>query len=410
MTLDLTKFTAAMKQRYPDWMIQKLTLKNNPLMALMPKATDFNGDVFKFMLQHGNSQNRSATFATAKAGTSDLLTKAFLLTRKKDYSMASIDNELMLAAASNEGAFMNAATAVVNSALDSLSRSIAIKMYRSGSGSIGKVNAVAPTTTLVLANANDSVNFEVGQSLVASTVDGGGAVKPAVTITAIDRITGTLTLSADVSGGGYLWAAADFIFVNGDYDAALSGLDAWLPYDSRAARLAASYYGTVRSSDATRLGGLIYDASAQNYEEGLVDALNLGYREGAEFEYAFMNPMDVAQLVKILGSKVQRVQVSSDVTEGGKVMAQIGFNAIEVYGSNGTVKVISDRNCPKGRAFLLNMSTWKLASLGQAVNLFEGDGLKMLRSSTSDSLDLQAYFYGNMGCTAPGFNMQVRLS
>jgi hypothetical protein len=408
--LDIAKFTGAMKQMYPGWMIQKLTYQNNPLYALMPKTTDFYGEVLKFALIHGNPQNRSNTFASAQAGTSDALVKGFLLTRKQNYSLASISNELMEASSSNEGAFLEASKLQIDGALASLARSWAIQQYRSGTGSIGKVTAVAPTTTLALTDVNSSVNFEVGQSISASTVDGGGAVKPAVTVTAIDRIAGTMTLSADVSGGGYLWAANDFIFCTGDYDSALSGLDAWLPYDNRAARTAASFYGVTRNVDTTRLAGLVYDASAQNYEEGLIDALNLGYREGAEFDYAMMNPLDVAQLVKILGSKVQRVQVSADVTEGGKVMAQIGFNAIEVYGSNGAVKVISDRNCPKGRGFLLQMDTWKMASLGEPVRLFEADGLKMLRSSNADALDIRTFGYANMGCTAPGKNMQIKLA
>ena len=90
-------------------------------------------------------------------------------------------------------------------------------------------------------------------------------------------------------------------------------------------------------------------------------------------------------------------------------MAQIGFNAIEIYGSNGAVKVISDRNCPKGRAFLTQMDTWKMTSLGEPVRLFEADGLKMLRSPSADALDIRTFSYSNVGCTAPGKNMQVKL-
>jgi hypothetical protein len=183
-----------------------------------------------------------------------------------------------------------------------------------------------------------------------------------------------------------------------------------VPYDNRASRLAATFFNVVRSADTTRLGGLYYDGSGSNYEEALIDGLNLAYREGAEIDMVFMNPIDVAQLIKILGSKVQRVQLSAEIKEGGKSMAAIGFNGIEVYYSGGSAKVIADRNVPKNRAFGLTMNTWKLCSLGKAVRLFEADGLKMLRSSNSDALDIRCFSYSQLGCNAPGRNIQIKLA
>ena len=91
-------------------------------------------------------------------------------------------------------------------------------------------------------------------------------------------------------------------------------------------------------------------------------------------------------------------------------MAAIAFNGIEIYYAGGSAKVIGDRNCPKGRAFGVTMNTWKLNSLGNAVRLFEADGLKMLRSSNSDALDIRAFGYLNLSCTAPGRNIQIKLA
>ena len=409
MTLDISAFSAGLKQIYPEWQIERLTYQNNPFYALVEKQEDFYGEVLKFPTIYGNPQNRSNTFSNAVAQSTSSLLKGFLLTRKSNYSLASISNEAMEASQSSEGAFLEAAKLEIDGALASLARSLSIQCFRSGTGAIGKVkSATSPSTTVELSIIEDVVNFEVGQKLNASLTDGGGSLrsdKP--TITAIDRITGILTVTPTVAG---TWVAGDYIFADGDYDAALSGLDAWLPYDNRATRLASTFFNVTRSSDGTRLGGLIYDGSSSNYEEALIDGLNLAYREGAECDMVFMNPIDIATLVKILGSKVQRVQVTAEIRNGQQQMAAIGFNGIEVYYSGGTAKVIADRNVPRYRAFGLTMNTWKLCSLGKAVRLFEADGLKMLRSSNSDALDIRCFSYAQLGCRAPGKNIQIKLA
>lgn len=406
MTLDISAMSAALKQIYPDWRIQNLTYQNNPFYALVPKDESFYGEVMKVPLIYGDSQNRSNTFSSALAGTTNALLKGFLLTRNSDYSLASLSNEALEASQSNEGAFLEASKLTFDSALRSLARSRSIQLFRSGTGSRGVIKAATtPATTVELQTPDDVVNFEVGQKLNASTADGGGSVKTTKpTITAIDRITGILTVSPTVNAD---WAAGDYIFADGDYDNALSGLDAWVPYSNRSAKLAATFFNVVRSSDATRLGGLYYNGSGSNTEEALIDGLNLAYRESAEIDYVFMNPMDISNLIKLLGSKVQRVQVSAEISENGKQMAVVGFDGIEVYYAGGKAKVIGDRNCMKGKAFGLTLSTWKLCSLGKAVRLFEADGLKMLRSSNADALDIRCFSYAQLGCTAPGMNIQI---
>jgi hypothetical protein len=408
--LDISAFSAALKQIYPDWKVQDLTFRNNPFYALVDKNEDFYGEVIKSPLIYGNPVNRSNTFSSALAGTSSSLLKGFLLTRKSDYSLASISNEALEASQSSEGAFLEAAKLEIDGALKQLARSHSIKIFRSGSGSIGIIKAASsPTTTVEIQTIQDAVNFEVGMKLNASATDGTGTVhadKP--TIVSIDRAAGTMVVTPSVAS---TWAAGHYIFVDGDYGNAMSGLDAWVPYDDRATRLAASYYGVVRTADSIRLGGCVYDGSSSNYEEALIDGLNFAYNVGdAEIDYVFMNPIDVAQLTKILGSKVQRVQVSAEVKEGGRSMAAIAFNGIEIYYAGGSARVIGDRNCPKNRAFGVTMNTWKLNSLGKAVRLFEADGLKMLRSNSSDALDIRAFGYLNLSCTAPSRNVQIKLA
>jgi hypothetical protein len=405
MALDLVSFSAALKQHYPDWKIENLVYQSNPFMALVPKYESFGGEVLKMPLVYGNPQNRSATFATANGQSSTSALKAFLLTRSSDYSIAEISNEVILASEGDANAFLRAATVEIDGALHALGRSIATKLFRSGSGSIGKIAAGGLSgggTIIQLETVEDVVNFEVGMTLQASVADGGGSLRAgSAVISAVDRINGIVTLAtAGITG----LAAADFLFVAGDYDLAIKGMDAWLPYANRSSKLAASFFGVTRSADATRLGGLVYDGTALPIEEALINALALVGREGGNPDYVFMNFADWSNLTKALGSRAQYIDVKAGA-EGA-----VGFTGIMVNGPRGVVKVIPDMNCPKGDAYVVQLNTWQLASLKKAVNLFDTDGLRMLRSGTADSLQIRCFSYAQLGCSAPGFNMHLKLA
>ena len=111
----------------------------------------------------------------------------------------------------------------------------------------------------------------------------------------------------------------------------------------------------------------------------------------------FVNPLQYQNLILSLGSKVQYVNVNMDD-------CNVGFSGVRIYGPAGECTVISDMNCIPGYGYALEMRTWECATLGKLVNLFRGDGLDMIRSSTNDSLQFRCFSYGNLACYAPGFN------
>ncbi len=73
----------------------------------------------------------------------------------------------------------------------------------------------------------------------------------------------------------------------------------------------------------------------------------------------FMNFLSYAALEKSLGAKVQYVSVKHDE-------ADIAFAGITVNAPYGPITVIPDRSAPAQTAYLLQMDTWKLRSLGKA--------------------------------------------
>lgn len=402
MALDLTSFQAALKTLYTDKKIENLVYKDNPLLALVPKMDRFVGENMKMPLIYGNSQARSAGFSAGQALVANASSKlkAFFLTRDQDYGFAQIDHETMKATETDPGAFLRAFQTEIDGILHSTSRSLATSLYRSGSGSIGQVNNSSfATPDLQLKEVEDVVNFEVGMRVVVSSTDGGGTVRTGqLDIIGIDRINGVLTMSGNLSAGIAAIAQNDYIFVIGDYDQKIKGLQAWLPYGGPSAT---PFFQVDRTADKTRLAGIWQDGSAKPIEEALIDLASLIAREGGNPDYCFMNYQDFANLEKALGSKVQIIIPTKN--------PEIGFQGIQINGPRGPIKVVPDMNCPPKYAYMLQLNTWQLASLGKAPTIFEADGLVSLRVSDADAVGVRVYYYAQLGCMAPGYNGVVKL-
>ena len=408
MALDMTSFDAALKQHYTDDRVLNLVYKDNPLLALMPKYESFGGKNLPIPLIYGNPQGRSKTFTKAQtqgAATSSLITD-FVLTRVKDYSIATIDNETLEASKGNANAFMEAATTEIDGAINSLTRSIAVGMYRDSSAQIGQVSAEpseAATTVITMKSAGDITNIEVGQKINIWSAKTGGSQRStdgsdvSWSVTAVDRSAATFTLDDAYDSSGTI-AADDYIFVEGDRGLGISGLEDWVPASAPGST---AFFGVDRSVDTQRLGGVRYDGSADPIEEALIEGASRVAREGGKVDHAFLSYAKYAELEKALGSKVQYVDL--------KMNAEVGFRGVLINGPRGPIKVIPDQNCPDDVCFMLQLSTWKLYSLGKAVKVIDSDGLSMLRQAQADGVECRYGFYGNVGCRGPGFNCRVAL-
>jgi len=256
--------------------------------------------------------------------------------------------------------------------------------------------------TFTLANPADVTEFELGMQIVTSpNADGSAPLNGPEPITAINRDTGEITLNAAIG------AAGDFLFQLGDTSATpapagpkkAAGLASWLPEVAPVA--GDNFFSVDRSADSSRLAGQRYDGTAETIEEAMIGAGSLLFREGGRPDVCFMNPLSYSELIKSLGSKVvYDVVRSSDV-------ADVFFDSVKVYTPSGQVNVVADPNCPTGVAYLLQMDTWKLYSLGMAPKILMTDGLRFLRTNDADSVTVRCGYYLQMGCNAPGWNARI---
>lgn len=304
-----------------------------------------------------------------------------------------------------------------------LTNNIAFELFGSGTATRGSSTASSTQsgttvggTVLPLSNAQTVVAFEVGMLLVASATDGGAPSTDTVLVTAVNRSTGTITGTASASSLSGNWAIGSgiaFLTVSGDLPStgaantgsylALSGLAAWIPTATPSA--SDSFWGVNRSADPTRLAGCRFDARAFTIEEGMTNALAFLNREGGKPDLCVMDFASYAALVNALGAKVQYVQVNHDEVE-------VAFEGITFQSAYGRVTVLADRSCPPQTAYLLTMNTWKLRSLGKVPHIltYGMEGLEGLRVGNADALEIRIGYYGNLICSAPGWNCVVQLS
>ena len=404
-SFDLGAANAALKELYDDQKIANLVYKNNPFLAMVPKMEEFGGKYMPIPLIVNTSQGRSATFSSAQTNQTAATVESFALTRTANYSIAQIDNQTMLASKTDKMAFINGATVVIDGAIRALTNSLSTQVFRDGSGTIGTIGTISGLTpgVITLSNPSDVVNFEVNMTLRAFSSAGVDRGSSGYVI-AVNRTSGVVTVATSGMGGSAAnpagWVNTDRLVVQGDWTLALKGLSAWLP--TTAPTTGDNFFGVDRSTDPTRLAGVRFDGSSESIEEAVIDASLLVAREGGNPDVCVMPFSSYAALEKSLGAKAQYISFDGP--------AKIAFPGILINGAAGQIKVFPDRSCTAKTAYLLQMDTWKLYSLGPAPHIAKyADGLEMLRVFNSDAAELRVVSYANLGCNAPGFNAVVQL-
>lgn len=421
---------AALKELYTDdkEYMKDLVYKENPFLALVPKNESPDGFAGKYIpvpLEYGTPQGRSHTFSNAQNQQTASSLASFFVYVIEDYQLVTITNLLMEQTKTNAGAFVDAAKLQMDGGFRNLTNNIAFEIFGSGTATRG-ISAIgmtqpsgttAGTVVITLTNPASIVAFEVGMLLMSSLTDGGAPSTDTVQITAVDRSTGIMHGTASAASLSNKWsvtsAAIGYLTIAGDLPSAgasstasyqaLSGLAAWLPVTAPSS--GDNFWGVDRSADPTRLAGCRYNAQSYTIEEGMTNALAFLNREGGKPDLCVMDFASYASLVNALGAKVQYVQVNHDEVE-------VAFEGITFQSAYGRVTVLADRSCPPQTAYLLTMSTFKLRSLGKVPHIltYGMEGLEGLRVGNADALEIRIGYYGNLICSAPGWNCVVQLS
>lgn len=405
MALTNAQAEAALKILYPEKKVRVIGYKNNVFLGLVPKDTSFYGKAYDLPIKFGGNTGGAKDFSTAQANKRGGDYGAFLLTRKKDYALGSIETEVVQASMQDIGSFTRLAKQEVDDTIAVAGHMLNINLFRNHGGAIGRISSVdgSGPYAIHLTEPSDVVHFERGHLIVSSNTDGtSGAVDAeAIEIEAIDRDQGILYSSTDWQGNGH-FSNDDYLFREGDFGASISGLEDWLPATAPSNTL---FFNQDRSLDTTRLGGVRFDASsAGSIEEALLACDVRMQREGAMPTHVIMNTDDHGDFRRSLGSRVVYDKVASPD------QASVGYRSIVLTGSQSDVQVVSDRDCPKGVAYMLDMKTWVLATLGPAPKFLTAMGEdETIWEVDADAVEFRIGYYGQLGCKAPGHNARIVL-
>jgi hypothetical protein len=407
-----------LKELYDDQKVQWLVFSDNPWLTMIKKSTRFGGKYFPQPVVYGTSQGASASFSSAYANQSSPLVAEFLVTRVSDFSIATIDGQLLACAQSNPSAFIDGSELMIDAAFRTATNRLASAMFRNGAGTIAQMSgapvSVSGTTyTITLSNADDQVQFEVGQTLnCTQLVDGSAGVSNAqhATVTKVDRSNGILTVTIPTATTG--WTSGYYLAVDGDLPTTTNnnyqpstntttnsllkcaGLAAWLPLAGPTS--GESFFGVDRTVDSTRLAGVVGDYSSLSLEEAALKASGKVAMNGGRVDTAIVSFATYEAFVTSVGSKVQYIDYK---------LGEIGFRGIQINGANSVISLFPDRNCPDGVLYLLESSSWELKSEGEMPHILKYmDEIEILRVPGADSAELRVGGYFNQICKAPGHN------
>lgn len=425
--------TAILKTKYNQSKVYWMAYKNNPDYATVKKKTDFDGNNKVIAVQTEVPTGGGSSISQAQSNMNPGSYQKFTITRIEDFGVARVKGQAIKAAAKNTGALVDLWTREMDGILHHVVRSTAINMWRTGTGTRGFQGSAVSGTTITLSDGvsanrpSDITNFAIGLKIQATNGD-GGAVRIGgqgyAYIASLSRVQGTMTVSGTV--GGAIVAIntlitdiviQDALVRAGDYVGAqvsgantmITGIGGWIqPIAKRPLASPTTLWGLDQSTDEVRLGGLYLDGKNVSMQETLLEGLAMLGVENAGFmssdPVVWMHPRDRMTLVKELDAKVQYTRVDTSVP-GSE--ARVGFRALEIEADNGTSKVMSSLNVPRGTVFITYWETWALESLGPMPGILDFDSNKFLRVTDDDAYEVRVGGYPQMSCESPVGTLNV---
>lgn len=431
-----------LKIKYPDGALPQALYKDFPLLSLVKKTTNFDGEFKVVALQNERPQGSSSSFSVAQGVSKNGANggggtyKRFQVYRTRHYGILRMDGETMKAAVRTSGALVD----LWNNETDGISKNemadLEFQLFGDGTGVRGVIAAspapavAAGVLTFTLATPADAVYFNLGMKvqfwLAAAQHDFGGAGAAVdnangdgAYVVGINRQSGVIQVQGFTNGspvtagtvtagtiaagdsivraGDYLQTSGVGVASSGSANGVVTGIQAWIP----SSVTATPFWGLDRSADPVRLAGQRLTATGLPMNEALMEAEARVAVQGVGYpDTILINPLDLQNLKKALGSDIVYDRVQSNV-------AGISFKAIEYDGMNGPMKIISDPFCPRNKAFMMQLSSWELSTLGPAPQMLDYDNNDYLRVIDADQYEVRFGHYGQFICNNPGANIVI---
>lgn len=425
----LTEWDPALKEVYTKKEVACLAFGKNALLGVLPKERS-GGKYFVQPVWTNAPGGGSASMAKAKTNGYGSKLNELNITRVPMFQRVAINGHLFASGQDSQDTMIKV-TKEFDSGFKNLSAQIDRRLFRSGTGVIGRVDGrtTIASTTIRLTDRADVFNVQIGDIIRFATTDGGalhagGTASGLATVTGVSYKNGTITAgTADLSAEAQM-ALGDYVYLDGDgangsTNLCVAGLEDWLPVNDRDTKLAASFFGLTRSTNPERLGGIYIDGTQGNgnSDDILISlAVEMG-RHQADPDIVFC-PIDFfADLTRIwANNKKEWMNVSVSGKMGDLTISGL-YDGIKAFVGGFNLTIVPTRNCPSNRLYMLTRDTWTIRHAGDMVPSFalEMVGEPMMRVATwisgQTDFEVESWLAGycNLGCEAPGLNGVAKL-
>lgn len=410
MTATIDASAAVIKLRYPEGKLPKSVYERSKAKAVstMEVREDWKGGDWVIALQNENPQGSASTVAVAQGSLAQGVYNKFTVSRVNHYGVARIKGDALLAVGDDVGGLVDlwmnemqgiSTTEVINHEVYWFGNGTGV-LAQIASGSTTDTATLSDTTTSARLSLNMRVKVVNSSTSLSPTVKGGIG-----TISAINRVSGTVTLSAGtwLSTCGAS-ASNDFIVRAGDEAVGgtatvVTGVRSWIVGGTSPGTL----FGLSRNSDPTRLAGLTYDATGVSREEAVIEASARVNAQGApQPTVGFAHPRDIADFKKAVGAKATYPRTTMNTK-----IAQVSFSGIEVIGDEENITLVSSPFVERNTLILIDPESWTRRSLKAAPHLQNYDSNEFLRVGADDAWEVRFASMQNYGCSLPFANIVV---
>lgn len=404
MTATATTADAILKDLYDDPSeLEKIVISKEPALGILPKSTNGGGRRRIHPMMYAPTAGVSPNFAAAQAAKAGAAYEAWEITYTDMFSLFSIDHKAAKLCMGDAKAFIDLIESEVDAAQRAYQKILGKAIFGNSGGKLAEVESGGGTSTLTLTNREDLVVFDVNMQVQPSTTDGltGSVIADIETITGVNRQDRMITQAGTWDGTNY--ANGNSIFLRGGFGNWCAGISRWLPataptdtifgvdrsVDSR-------FYGTIRTGDTS------VDATLTEFIMSLAADVGL---EGGEPDVLILNTLVASQVLKQLDGKIEYTRMQAR-SSSGDLIGDVGFDGFKMHTEVGPITVLSSRNCPRNRAYLLQTDCWLLESVGPLMDFLEygDDDTRFLRHGNENAMEGRIGAYFNIVNKAPIYN------
>lgn len=398
-----------LKRLYPNG-VEEVLYKESRLFELCKKDTTFFGEDAAVVVRISGTNGQSPNFADALASQGASTKVRFIVNRKKEYHIYSIDGEAIAATGSDKGAIVKVIKDENKEAMYKFGRRMQKLAAGKGGGSIGTIHASTnlATTTLLLGSRLDVQWLEIGDYVQFAQNDGSSPSASQADLRGSGASLRVVSIDREASPVEVVMSAAlntvtgitvgDNIFVRGSYARTMTGLRGWLP--EVAPSPAENFMGVDRTDyDLIRVAGYRYVSNGGgSYQDILLRGCAEAANHGITVNTLFMGSIDFAEFILEIGA--QRLRDSKD--------SKVGYQFIEIYtpcAEGGVLKVVHDAAIPTGYGWAFRKEDFVLATAGPCPSMLDHGGLGgkgLLMPADDDALQGRLGCYGNFKFMNPG--------